>query len=65
MNGRGSWTLLHQPRLCELSARARSRVALRKMLAQFSSSLSSFLLHCTVKFAPLLLRPSPRSLLYE
>jgi len=33
-NSRGA--LLKQPRLCGMSARARSRVTLRKMLVQFS-----------------------------
>ena len=36
MNGHGSWTLFQEPRLCGMSARVRSRVTLRKMLAQFS-----------------------------
>ena len=36
MNGRGSWTLLQQPRLCGMSARAGSWVTLRKKLVQFS-----------------------------
>ena len=50
--------------LCGMSARARSRVTLRKMLVQFSE-LVFFWLHWNVKSAPPLLRPSPRSLLYE
>jgi len=54
MNGRGSWTLLQQPRLSWLSARARSQVALRKILVQFSELV--FLLHWNVKSAPPLLR---------
>ena len=60
-NSRGE--LLKQPRLCGMSARARSRVKLRKMLVKFSELV--FLLHWNVKSAPPLLRPSPRSLLYE
>ena len=34
-------TLFQQPRLCGLSARARSRVTLRKTLVQFSELVSS------------------------
>ena len=44
--------MLQQPRLCGLSARARSRVALYKINMQFSEF---FLLHCNVKSAPPLL----------
>ena len=64
MNGRGSLTLLQQPRLRGLSARARSRVTLRQMLVQFSE-----LVFCSIGISnlrrPFYLRPSPRSLLYE
>ena len=43
MNGRGSWAFLQQPRLCGMSARARSRVTLRKIPMKLSELV--FLLH--------------------
>jgi len=55
--------LLQQPRLCVLSTSAMSRVTLRKMPVEFSELV--FLLHWNVKSLPPLLRPSPRSLLFE
>jgi len=60
MNGRRSGAYFQQPRLCGLSARARSRVALRKTLVKCSELV---LLHWKAKSAPPLLRFSPRSLL--
>ena len=48
MNGRGSLTLLQQPRLCGLSARARSRVTLRKMLGQFPELVFFVALECQI-----------------
>ena len=57
MNGRGSWALLQQPRLCGLSASARSRVTLHKMLVQFSELV--FVVALNVKSAPPSLRIQP------
>jgi len=55
------WVNREQPRLCWLSARSRSWVALRKMLLQFSELV---LLHWNAVSATPLLRPSLRSLFY-
>ena len=40
--------LLQQPWLCGMSARARSRVTLRKMLAQFSDLVFVLALECQI-----------------
>jgi len=58
----GMGTLLQQPLLCGLSARARSRVALREILVQFPEL---FFIFGMPDLRHPLLSSSPRSLLYE
>jgi len=61
MNGRGSWAFLQTAAWAERTCKVASDAA---QLAR-AVLRASFLLHWNIKSAPPLLRPSPRSLLYD